>query len=263
MQILARRDMGISMPGAVKGSEIAMEVHLSNFEKLHEQEESLRPVLLGLIEASESRRDHFRLVGEAMSVLHGFTRDHEHMNEEELTIQFLGIRVLNSATVSIKLALSGYYQAAFVHVRDILETAFLIDFLRTNRDKIRAWMTADSKTLQNVFRPFAIRKALDGRDGYKLGNRTKMYRELSEFATHASYRGFRLTSKGDLGEIGGFVDEKWLTAWVEEMAKHLAPCVLNYCGHFDAVRPELGGLREHYATIWRDWIAKYLQGKGG
>ena len=71
--------------------------------------------------------EHFKIVGEAMNALLAFTREHVNKSDDELTIQFLGIRVLNSAAVSIKLALSGYYQAAFVHVRDILETSFLLD----------------------------------------------------------------------------------------------------------------------------------------
>src|SRR3981189_3260146 len=53
-----------------------------------------------------------------------------------LTMQFLGIRLFNAAAVSLKLALSGYYQKAFVHVRDILETYFLVDYLRNNTTAI-------------------------------------------------------------------------------------------------------------------------------
>ena len=59
-----------------------MDVHLQNLAKLHEYEESLRPQNLALIESDANRREHFKLVGEAMSVLHGFTRDHVHKSDD-------------------------------------------------------------------------------------------------------------------------------------------------------------------------------------
>ncbi len=220
----------------------------------------MRPQNLALIESDANRREHFKLVGEAMSVLHGFTRDHVHKSDDELTVQLLGIRVLNSAAVSIKLALSGYYQAAFVHVRDILETAFLLDYMLSNREKIAVWKVADKRRLKTEFGPFVIRKALDERDGNKEGNRGKIYAALSEFATHVTYRGFQLTTMDDLGEIGGFVDEKQLTAWVEEMAKHLGNCAMMYSAHFEVDKPELEALRAHYDGVIKGWIRKYLQG---
>jgi hypothetical protein len=163
--------------------------------------------------------------------------------------------------VSIKLAMSGYYQAAFVHVRDILETAYLLDYMLSNREKITIWKTADKRRLQTEFGPSAIRKALDKRDGYKEGNRGKIYAALSEFAAHVTYRGFRLTTKDELGEIGGFIDDKQLTAWVEEMAKHLGNCARIYARHFQAEKQELKTLKAHYEGVIKEWIVKYLGAK--
>jgi hypothetical protein len=237
-----------------------MDVHLQNLANLHAFEESLRPQNLALIERSESLKEHFRIVGEAMNVLLGFTRDHVHKSDDELTVQFLGIRVLNSASVSVKLALSGYYQAAFVHVRDVLETSFLLDYLLSNANKITVWKAADNKRLKNDFAPFRIREALDKRDGLKEGSRGKIYALLSEHATHVTHRGFRLTTKNGLGEIGGFVDEKQLGAWVEEMAKHLGHCAMIYSAHFDVDKAELEMLKSHHDGIMKAWMKKYVRG---
>jgi hypothetical protein len=64
-----------------------------------------------------------------MNAIYAFTHDHAHGSENELTLQYLGIRLFNAAGASLKLALSGYYQKAFDQVRDVIETYFLVDYL--------------------------------------------------------------------------------------------------------------------------------------
>jgi hypothetical protein len=64
-----------------------------------------------------------------MNAIYAFTHDHVHGSENELTLQYLGIRLFNAAGASVKLALSGYYQKAFDQVRDVIETYFLVDYL--------------------------------------------------------------------------------------------------------------------------------------
>jgi hypothetical protein len=92
-----------------------------NFDKLHEHEEQLRVESLALIAKRVDLTDHWKLVQEAMNVIFAFVNEHVHVSDDELTMQLLGVRLFNAAAASIKLALSGYYQKAFVHVRDILE----------------------------------------------------------------------------------------------------------------------------------------------
>jgi hypothetical protein len=95
-----------------------------NLTSLHDHEESIRTESLALIARRADLTDHLALIHEAMNVIWAFTQEHVHNSDDELTFQFLGIRLFNAAAVSIKLALAGYYQKAFVHVRDILETYF-------------------------------------------------------------------------------------------------------------------------------------------
>ena len=144
-----------------------------------------------------------------MNVLHAFTKNHVNKSDDELTMQFLGIRVMNATAVSIKLALSGYYQPAFSHVRDILETQFLMDYLLTNRAEIAEWKMADKKKLKTHFAPFRIREALDTRDRAQGKKRGEILSLLSSHTlAPATYRGFRLTTKGNLGEIGHLRGQK-------------------------------------------------------
>ena len=127
-----------------------------NVAKLHEYEEQLRAESLALIAKHADLTDHWKLVQEAMNVIFAFVNEHVEVSDDELTMQFLGIRLFNAAAASIKLALSGYYQKAFVHVRDILETYFLVDYLRSNPAQISVWKTADKKRLKRDFSPVRI-----------------------------------------------------------------------------------------------------------
>ena len=81
-----------------------------NLTSLHKHEEELRARSLAAIEADASLSDHWNLVAEAMNTIYAFTHDHAHESENELTLQYLGIRLFNAAGASVKLALSGYYQ---------------------------------------------------------------------------------------------------------------------------------------------------------
>lgn len=237
-----------------------------NLASLHAEEERLRVQQLALIDGREALRDHFNIVREAMNVIYGLTHDHPHNSDDELTLQFLGIRLFNSAASSIKLALSGYYQNAFQHLRDILETYFLIDYLLTYREKIPVWKVADRKQLMAEFGPGAIRTALDKRDSFTGGKRKQIYDLISSHATHVTYRGFRMTTKNTLGEIGPFVGEENLQAWLEEMAKALTHAGVIYSSHFADIGLPLLRVKEKYiadVTAWRDKYLSPTQGASG
>jgi hypothetical protein len=175
-----------------------------NLHSLHRHEEELRAKSLEAINARADLREHFALIGEGMNVIYAFSHDHEDANEDELTCQFLGIRLFNAAGVALKLALSGYYQKAFDALRDILETCFLVDYLTIFPEKIAEWKAADKRARIAHFGPGIIRNALDKRDGFTSGERKRIYDLLSEHASHASYPGFshrRSPSGGSLTEI--------------------------------------------------------------
>lgn len=139
-----------------------------NLMTLHAHEETLRAGSLAIIDKSATLKEHFGVVHEAMNIVYGLTHDHLHRSDDELTLQMLGIRLFNASTVSVKLALSGYYQIAFAQLRDVVETYFLLDYFGTNKDKIAVWKMADKRQLKRKFGPNEIRDALDARDGFKM-----------------------------------------------------------------------------------------------
>lgn len=228
-----------------------------NLQTLHAEEERLRGASLAIVRGREDLKDHLAIVHEAMNAIFAFTQEHAHGSEDELTLQLLGIRLFNDAAASIKLALSGYYQKAFVHVRDIVETYFLVDYLRSNPDKIATWKGATKKQRLTDFGPGRIRDALDKRDSYTGGLRKAIYDLISEHASHATYRGFNMASQDGLGKLGPFMDEAKLQAWLEEMAKRFGHAAIVLLSDFEGVDPRLDATRAHYLAAVNAWGKKY------
>jgi len=110
-----------------------------NLRSLKDYEEKLREESLAIIAAGPDLKEKMCMIEGGMDVVMGFTKEHKKLSDDELTLQYLGIRLFNDAAASVRLGLSGYYQVAFLLVRDILEVGFLLDFFRTSPEKIREW----------------------------------------------------------------------------------------------------------------------------
>src|SRR3989442_14909582 len=230
-----------------------------NLTSLHKHEEELRVQSLAAIKANGALSDHWNLVAEAMNVIYAFTHDHVHGSDNELTLQYLGIRLFNAAGASIKLALSGYYQKAFDQLRDVIETYFLVEFLSTYPEKIEEWKAADKKTRISHFGPGVIRSALDKRDGYTSGERKKIYDLISELASHASYPGISLTTTGPskMAQVGPFFDEKKLATWLQEMAMRLSHAAVVLVSNPEGSDLKLLLTRKHYLDVVNKWWMTY------
>lgn len=229
-----------------------------NLNSLHKHEEQIRADSLRFIESQQNLSDHLAMIYESMGIIYVLAHDHANATNDELTIQYLGLRLFNSAASSVKLSLSGYYQSAFALVRDIFETVALLDYLHTNPSKIAVWKASDKKQRITEFGPGAIRNALNDRDQFAGNRRKEMYDRLSEYASHATAPGFQLLAPEGLGQIGPFKSEKYLKAWLEEAVKFLAHGGTIFMRHFPNVEPSLllekAGFLDH-ANRWRN---KYM-----
>ena len=229
-----------------------------NLISLHKQEEQIRVDSLCLIQAHQNLSDHLAMIHGSMAMIYALAHDHANATDDELTIQYLGLRAFNSAASSMKLRLSGYYQSAFAIVRDIFETVALVDYFHTNPRRIAVWKASDKKQRIAQFGPGDIRNALNSRDQLSGNKRKEMYDRLSEYASHATAPGFQLLAPEGLGQIGPFFSEKYLKAWLEEAVKFLVHGATIFMGHFPNVEPslllEMEGFLEH-ANRWRD---KYM-----
>lgn len=226
-----------------------------NLVSLHQHEEKIRADSLRLIEAQQNLSDHLTMIHGSMAGIYALAHDHVKATDDELTIQCLGLRLFNSAASSIKLGLSGYYQTAFAVVRDIFETVALLDYLHANPSQIAVWKASDKKQRIKQFGPGVIRDALNKRDQSSGNKRKEIYDRLSEYASHATAPGFQLLAPEGLGQIGPFLSEKYLKAWLEEAVRFLVHGATIFMGYFQNVEPTLllekARFLEH-ANRWRD-----------
>jgi hypothetical protein len=233
---------------------------MSNLDTLHAEEERLRQVHNDLVSRKEDVRDHVEMIQEGMNAIWALTHEHVNRNDDELTMQMLGIRLFNLSAASIKLAYGGYYQSAFSAVRDLLETFFLVDYLVSNPSQIPVWKNANKDQLKGVFGPNAVRNALDKRDGFKEGKRKQIYDLISHHATHATPSGFKLTVKNALGEIGPFYSEQNFEAWAQELVKVMTNAGVVFGSMFRELEPRLTITKAAYLDHLNTWKKKYFGG---
>ncbi|MEX0959101.1 MAG: hypothetical protein WDZ63_07420 [Burkholderiales bacterium] len=226
-----------------------------NLISLHGEEERIRALSLAAISANAEQSEHLVMIYEAMQIVHAFTHDLHHRTEDELTLQLLGIRIFNTASGALKLGLSGYYQLAFHVARDLLELTNLLDLFKDHPDKIGHWRSCTPKERKKHYEPRAVREHLKKRDGL---DRDKIYRMFSQYATHATYPGFRLIAPRGNGNVGPFYDEKLLTAFVGELVKRLGFCALVYSTHFEDVSVPFFMHKGDYLGKLDRWRQTYL-----
>ena len=110
-----------------------------NLESLNEYERELHTKSVLEMNSEPQLKDQLIIIQESLNLIFDLTKSYKNQNDNELTIQYIGIRLFNSIVVSLKLLLSGYYQTSVIIQRDILETGFLLDYFLSNQDKIEEW----------------------------------------------------------------------------------------------------------------------------
>lgn len=187
------------------------------------------------------------------------SRRYAYENDDEMTIQLLGIRLFNAAASSIKLMLSGYYQTAAGQMRDLLETTFLLDYFQSNRPLITDWRTSDDRARWNKFKPVKIREALDARDGFEGKKRGAAYSLLSELASHASTKGFRMLTPipGGDAHCGPFFEKTSLDPCLSELAKILVQAAGTFTRFFTKDDKHSYGMKIGYMEAQGEWLERF------
>ncbi|WP_223531955.1 hypothetical protein [Pseudomonas sp. BF-R-30] len=191
-----------------------------NLASLHNGEESLWIKAIEIIEQDQDLSAHVDLIERAMNLIQFFVREHVADGSDQETIQLFGIRLFNGLASAFRLITGGYFQTAAMIQRDLLETVFLITYLRIHPEKITTWRMADEKTRQKVFGPAPIRIALDKHEGFTEKKREAAYKQFCELAAHPTYKGFQMLAPKGLGaHCGPFLDQPTLKALIEEHVK--------------------------------------------
>ncbi len=229
-----------------------------NLQSLRKEEDGIRAQSLLHLNGSASFVDHITLVHDSLDAIHAHTISHENLDEEELVLQRLGIRLFNSGSCALSLLLSGYYQNAALTMRDLLETGFLVDYFRTDRSQIKAWRDSSHDECRKNFQPWKIRDALDKRDGFTEKKRAEAYKLLSNYASHPTHAGFKLFSPKWMSKIGPFFDETYLKALLEELTKHLAAAADVYVRSFPTLKPNVHAARKHFLSRLHAWSQTHM-----
>jgi len=229
-----------------------------NLQSLRKEEDGIRAQSLLHINGSASFVDHIALVHDCLDAIQVHTISHENLDEEELVLQRLGIRLFNSGSCALSLLLSGYYQNAALTIRDLLETGFLVDYFRTDRSQIKIWRDSSDDGRRKNFQPRQIRDSLDKRDGFTEKKRAEAYKLLSNYASHPTHAGFKLFSPKWMSKIGPFFEETYLKALLEELTKRLAAAANVYVRCFPTVKPNVHSAREHFLSRLRTWSQTYF-----
>lgn len=227
-----------------------------NLDRLHGGEEFLRSKSIEALQDARLRL-HAEIAEQAMNMADGL-RQFSTDDEDLKLIQVLGIRTFNALGAAMKLCLSGYYQNAALILRDIIETAFLIDLFRGDRALIARWRLADKAARLKEFAPVKVRTRLDERDGFTERKRAAMYDMFSELAGHATMPSITmLRPMGMDAQIGPFFDTTALEAVLSEMGR----LAVQVGEQIDAFMPEPEGralaLRCNFAGAKAKWMATF------
>jgi hypothetical protein len=207
-----------------------------NFDLLHQGEEFIRARSKEAISTSEILLHHFNMVSGSMTLIDHFARSYKHKSEDQLIIQFLGIRLFNGLASASGHLLSGYYQSSVMQQRDILEVSFLLDYFKTTPSLIVEWKSSTEGERNKKFGAFHIRKALDDRDAFTSRKREEHYKLLCNLGGHASYQGFQMLQPiaGSDAHCGPYFADRALNATMAELAKIACGAGGNFTRHFTA-----------------------------
>jgi hypothetical protein len=224
-----------------------------NLASLHREEERFREIARTMIAADDRLQLHLAVTEAAMD-LADMLRKFATSDENLKVAQVLGMRTFNAFAASIKLTLSGYHQNSALILRDVLETAFLLDLFAGNPSLIERWRRADKKARKKDFSPVKVREALDARDGFTAKKRFEMYELFSELAGHPNMKAswmMRPQKDGD-AVIGPFMETTALEAVISEMGR-LAIQVGEKLDRFFPVDRGMPS-RVGFAQLKQNWI---------
>lgn len=229
-----------------------------NLAILHKNEETLRTEALKFIAKSDDYKLHVNVIERAVNLIQIFIQELKATDDGMLIIQLLGIRISNAGTSALRLLLNGYFQNAALLMRDILETAFLMDWMRTSPEQREIWKTCSEDDRYKKFNPKKVRDALDARDGFKEGKRAAAYKFLSRLACHPTYIGFQMLipEKGTTdAHPGPFLSEEALRASLEELSRLMLQAGEIWAGCFSKGNEETKYAWSSFNELKLKWLS--------
>lgn len=201
----------------------------SNFIRLHDHQQQLRALSIRSLEASADHSLHLQMIERSLDLLNVLVEKAPATNDDQITVQLLGLRIANDLIGCLQLCLTGSCQSGVMLLRDAFETTLLVDYFHHAPSRIGVWRGFTAKDEQlpptekrgkviDEFRALKIRTTLDERDGDVTFRRKTRYKLLCDLGAHPTSVGIALT-RGDDGAAywGPFFRESLLFATIEEL----------------------------------------------
>jgi hypothetical protein len=190
-----------------------------NFALLHIGEEELRAKSVPLIEASEDMSLHVAMIETCMDMLQYVRLNTPEMSEDQVIVALIGASVFNSMASAFKLLLGGYYQSSGLQIRYIMESGWLLDYLKTEPKLVQEWKATSESERQKKFGPGFIRDQLDKRDGFTEKKRAEHYKRLCVLCGHPTFAGFAMLRPEPNADahLGPFLVPSMLEQCIQEL----------------------------------------------
>lgn len=225
---------------------------------LHAGEEEARRKTIALVEGDADLSLHLGMIECVMDLLQFYRMDYNEAGEDDLIVKLLGARIFNDIGAALKLMFGGYYQAAGLQIRDILESGFLLDYFSTDTTLIQKWKHVPEEKRTREFNLAKIREVLDARDGFEGKKRFEHYKLLSSIAAHPTYVGFSMLrpEPGADAHMGPFYVPSLLTATLQELVKVCMTAWENFKWFFEPkTLPQYRAILRYLETS-SDWVEK-------
>lgn len=134
-----------------------------NFERLYLHESGLRQQAIALVSTDPRLQSHVHFVDLVMTIAARFSQIQDP-DADLKVVQAIAIRSFNALAGALRLILSGYARDSVLVMRDILETAFLLDLFARDRSSIERCRSAGADERVAQFSPSAVRRLLDEGD---------------------------------------------------------------------------------------------------
>lgn len=232
-----------------------------NLNFLYAGEEKLRTEMLKRIQASPDLSLHILIIERAMNLIHSLLPSSRITDDDQLMLGNLGIRLFNGLASGIKLLFAGYYQTSALLLRDLLETAFLLDYFSTDPKLITQWRTMDADKRQEKFKPVQVRIALDKRDNFVEKKRAAAYKLLSTLAGHATPEGMVMLVPDPAQKYvhcGPFLENSAINAVLAEAAKLAVQATSAFASLIDTKGLEQAESRIAYMEVQAEWCERFL-----
>lgn len=230
---------------------------LKNIAHLKVAKDGVRTASLTAIASEPAALDHATMIETWMDAVLALATDVEAATADHHTVQHIGVRLFNSSACAMDLILSGYYQGALHHIRDVLEIGFLLSDFGNEPSHIARWRDGTAADRKEFFKPFAVRTRIDKADGFTSKERARVYGMLSSYGGHATPEGVALLAKEDQLHAGPFFEPVRLSALLTELAIRLGPATLGFTHFFASYE---GTAESHLALLEKTekWRNNYL-----